>query len=134
MMDVRKSEQSHSRACRLCREVAAIERQQPLPMPLGGVAVVDRPLWKRKTVMGAGIDFDLGIGVVVSHSLFYFLDDLRRGVDVGFRTAEIELGFCLLPGQMRAVGLVGGQMRAVDRGGGLDALRKMRRRVNRIAS
>ncbi len=56
-----------------------------------------------------------------------------RRVDIGFGAAEIELGFGLLSGQMRAVGLVGGQMRAVDRCGGLDAIRKMRRRVDGIS-
>ena len=43
-------------------KVAAIERQQPFPVPLGGVAVVDRPFRKREAVMGAGIDLDLGVG------------------------------------------------------------------------
>ena len=100
-------------------------------MPLGRVAIVDRPLRKREAVMGAGIDLDLGIGAL--HSLFHLFDDLRRRVDVGLGAAEIEFGLGLAGGQMRAVGLVGGQMRAVDRGGGLDAVRKMRRGVDRIA-
>src|ERR1019366_7849395 len=101
-------------------------------MPLGGVAIVNRPLWKREAVMGAGIDLDLGIGAVFFHSLLYLLDDLRRRVNVGFRTAEIELRLGLLPGQMRTVGLVSGQMRSVDRCRRLDAPGKMRRRVNSI--
>ena len=103
-------------------------------MTLGGGLVVDRPLRKRKTVMGAGIDLDLGIGTVGLHLLFYFLDDLHWRVDVGLGATEIEFGLGLLRGQIRAVGLVGRQMRSVDRCSGPDALRKMRRRVDRIAS
>src|ERR1700722_17973866 len=102
-------------------------------MPLGGIAMVNRPLRKREAVMGAGIDLDLGIGGIVLHGLPYFLDGLHRRVDIGFRAAEIELGLGLLSGQMRAVGLVGGKMRSIDRRRGLDAFRKMRRRVDRIA-
>src|SRR5260370_6229090 len=102
-------------------------------MPLRRVAMVMRKVRKGEAVMGAGIDVDLGIGAVFFHSLLYFLDELRRRVNVGFGAAEIELGFCLLSGQMRTVGLVGGQMRSVDRGRGSDAIRKMRRRVDRIS-
>src|ERR1700736_1970788 len=103
-------------------------------MPLGGVAIVDRPFRKREAVMRAGIYLDLGIGTVLLHRLFDFLDGFHRRVDVGFGTAEIELGFGLLPRQMRTVGLVGHKMGSVDRGRGLDASRKMRRRVDRISS
>src|SRR5690349_7625073 len=46
-------------ALRSRHEVAAIERQQPLPVPLGGIAVVDRTFREGKAVMGAGIDLDL---------------------------------------------------------------------------
>jgi hypothetical protein len=58
-------------------------------MPLRGVAVVNRTLRERKAVMGAGIDLDLGIGVVLLNALLYLLDDLWRRVDIGFRAAEI---------------------------------------------
>src|SRR5260370_36976621 len=85
----------------LFRQIAAVERQEPFPVPLGRVAVVNRPFWEPKTVMGAGVDFDLGIGVAVFHSLFYFLDDLPRCVKVGFRAGAIEVGLFLLPGGMR---------------------------------
>jgi len=82
--------------------------------------------------MGAWIDLDLGVGAL--HRCRDLVDDFLRRVDIGFGAAEIKLGLGLARGQMRAVGLVGGQMRAVDRCGGLDAIRKMRRRVDRIAS
>src|ERR1700730_7938334 len=84
--------------CGLFDEVAAIERQQPLPVPLGSVAVIDRPLRKRETVMGVGIDLDLTIGAVLLYALLHLLDDLRRRVNVGLGASEIELGFCLLAG------------------------------------
>ena len=58
-------------------EVAAIQRQQPFPVTLGGIAVVNRPLREGETVMCAGIDLDLGIGSSALYSLFYFLDDFR---------------------------------------------------------
>src|SRR5260370_40465128 len=83
--------------------------------------------------MGPRINLDLGVGAVLLHALFYLLDDLRRRVDVGFRAAEIELGFCLLSGEMRTVGLVGGEMRSIDRCRGFYPLRKMRRRIDCIA-
>src|ERR1700688_654079 len=89
----------------LLGKIAAIKHQQPLPMPLGGVAVVDRPLWKRKTVMGAGIDLNLGVSAL--HRCRDFVDDLLRRVDIGFGAAEVKLGPGLACGQMRAVGLVG---------------------------
>ena len=41
-------------------------------MPLGGVAIVDRPLRKREAVMGAGIDLDLGIGAIAFIVCFTF--------------------------------------------------------------
>ena len=59
----------------LCREVAAIQRQQPLPMPFGGVTIVDRPLRKREAVMGAGINLDLGVGALY---LTFARDDRER--------------------------------------------------------
>src|SRR3954452_15974282 len=89
-------------------EIAAVQREQPLPMPLGGVAVVDRALRKGKTVMRAGIDLDLGVRAL--HALLHLVDDFGRRVDVGFRAGEIEFGFGLRRGKMRAVGLVGRQM------------------------
>src|SRR4051794_20673914 len=95
-------------------EVAAIQRQQPFPMPLGGVAIVNRPLREREAVMGAGIDLDLGIGAIVFHSLFHLLDDIRRRVDIGLGAAEIKFSFGLSGGQMGTVGLVGGQMCTVN--------------------
>src|SRR5260370_34280101 len=94
-------------------------------MTLGAGLVVDRPLRKRKTVMGAGIDFDLGIGAVGLHLLSYFLDDLHWRVDVGLCATEIEFGLGLLSGEMRTIGPVGGQLYAVDRGRGLDAFGEM---------
>src|ERR1700724_2211693 len=112
-------------------EIAAIEREQPLPMPLGRVAVVDRPLRKRKTVMSAGIDLDLVVRAF--HPSFHLVDDFLWGVNVGLGATEIKLGLGLAGGEMRAVGLLGCEMRAVDRCGGLDAIRKMRRRVDGIA-
>src|SRR6267154_5380956 len=69
-------------------KVATIEREQPFPMPLGGVAIVNRPLRKREAVMGAGIDLDLGIGAL--HRCRDLVDDLLWRVDVGFGAAEIE--------------------------------------------
>src|SRR5260370_17723840 len=90
-------------------------------MTLGAGLVVDRPLRKRKTVMGAGIDFDLGIGAVDLHLLSYFLDDLHWRVDVGLCATEIEFRLGLLSGEMRTIGPVGGQFYAVDRGRVLDA-------------
>src|SRR5258705_8609243 len=116
------------------REIAAVEREQPLPVPLGGVAVVDRALGEGKAVMRAGIDLDLGIGAVGLRLLFYFLDDLHRRVDVGLGATEIEFGLGLLSGKVRTVGPVGGQLYAVDRSGGLDAAREMRRRVDGVLS
>src|SRR5882757_11451522 len=94
-------------------EVAAIERQQPFPMPLGGVAVVDRALREGEAVMGAGIEFDLVFGPL--HAFLHLLDDLRRRIDVGFGATEIEFGLGLARGKMRTVGLVGRQLHAVDR-------------------
>ena len=44
-------------------------------MPLGRVTMVNWPLRKRETVMGAGIDFDFGIGPMVFHSVFQLFDD-----------------------------------------------------------
>src|ERR1700722_11956246 len=123
---------SGKRVQALCRKVAAIKRQQPFPMPLGGVAVVDRSLRKREAVMGVGIDLDLGIGLVGLHGVLELVDDFLRRIHVGFRAAEIKLGLGLLSGEMRAVGLVGRQMGAVDRGRGLDAIGKMRGRVDGI--
>src|SRR5665213_4045682 len=103
-------------------------------MPLGGVAVINRTLRKRKAVMGAGIDLDLATGAGVLDPLLDLVDDLLRRIDVGRGAAEIKFGLGLLPGDMRAVGLVGGQMRPIDRGRGLDALRKMRGGIDGIAS
>src|SRR5260370_38700327 len=123
------SEKASSFICQsqdLCRKIAAIERQQPLPVPLGGVAVVDRPLWKRKTVMGAGIELDLGMGAIGLHLLLDLLDDLHRRVYIGLGATEVNLGLGLLAGQMRAVGPVGGQLHAVYRSCGFDPFRKMR--------
>src|SRR5712671_8222641 len=101
-----------------CREIAAIERQQPFPVPLGGVAIVNWPFRKCEAVMGAGIHLDLGMGVL--HRRFHFLDDFRGGVNIGFGAAEIELGLGLARSEMWTVGLVGGQTGSVDRGRGLD--------------
>src|SRR5882757_194419 len=94
-------------------EVAAIECQQPFPMPLGGVAVVDRALWEREAVMGAGIEFDLVFGSL--HAFFHLLDDFRRRIDIGFGATEIKFGLGLAGRKMRAVGLIGRQLHAVDR-------------------
>src|ERR1700716_3853527 len=86
-------------------EIAAVECEQPLPVPLGGVAVVDRAFWKGKAVMRAGIDFDLVARAL--HGLLHLVDDFLRRVDVGFRAGEIDLGFGLACCEMRAVRLVG---------------------------
>src|SRR6267154_6416526 len=78
-------------------KVATLEREQPLPMPLGGVAIVNRPLRKREAVMGAGIKLDLGIGAVRLHLLSHSLDDLHRRVDIGLGATEMKssaLVFC----------------------------------------
>src|SRR4051812_26623198 len=82
-------------------EVAAIQRQQPFPVPFGGIPVVDRALGESKTVMGAGIDLDLGIGAIGLHGLLHLVDGFHRRVDVSLRAAEIEFGLGLCPGQMR---------------------------------
>src|SRR3981081_3816713 len=95
-------------------------------MPLGGVAIVNRPLRKREAVMGAGTGLYLGIGGIGFHLLFYFLDDLHRRIDVGLGATEIELGLGLLSGEMWTVGPGGGQLHSIDRSCGLDAPRKMR--------
>src|ERR1700741_551321 len=89
----------------LSGEVAAIERKQPLPVPLGGVAVVDRAFWKRKSVMGAGKHLDLVAGPL--HAGAHLLDDLRRRIDVGLGAGEIKLGLGLVSGKMRTVRLIG---------------------------
>src|SRR6267142_5516022 len=94
-------------------------------MTLRGSLVVNRPFWKRKTVMGAWINFDLGIGAVGLHLLSYLLDDLHWRVDVGLCATEIEFGLGLLSGEMWTVGPVGGQLHAVDRRRGLDASGEM---------
>ena len=91
VVDVRKRQQSHCMP--LNGEVAAVERQQPFPVPLGGVAIVNRPLREGETVMCAGIDLHLGLGSSALYSLFYLLDDFRGGIDVGFCATEIEFGF-----------------------------------------
>src|SRR6266700_1016304 len=74
--------------------IAPIEREQTLPVPLGRVAMIDRALGKGEAVMGARIDFDLGVGAC--HACFHLLDDLHRRVDVGFGTGEIKFGPGLL--------------------------------------
>src|SRR5262245_43831767 len=112
-------------------EVAVIEREQPLPVAFGGVAVIDRALGEGKAVMRAGIDLDLVARSL--HALLHLLDDFLRRVDIGLGAGEIEFGFGLLRGKVRAVGLVGRQVRAVDRGGRLDAVGEMRCRVHRVA-
>src|ERR1700741_2822195 len=89
---------------RASSEVAPVEREQPLPMPLRGVAVVDRALREGKAVMGGGIDLDL---VACSlHACAQLFNDLGWRVDVGFGAGEIELGLGLGCGKMRAVGLL----------------------------
>src|SRR5712671_1294189 len=103
-------------------------------MPLGRVAIVNRPLRKREAVMDAGINLDFGIGAVGLHLLSYFLDDLHWRVDIGLGATEIQFGPGLLSGEMRTVGPVGSQLYAVDRSRGLDALRKMRRCVDGVLS
>jgi hypothetical protein len=67
----------------LRREVAAIERQQPLPVPFGGIAVVDRALREGKAVMGLALDDPLPAAV---------FDELRDipGVD-SVRAVELSL-------------------------------------------
>src|ERR1700730_15410088 len=114
--------------------MAAMEPQQPFPMPLGRVTIVNRPLRKREAVMGAGIDLDLGIGAIGLHLLFYFFDDLHWRVDIGLGATEIEFGPGLLPGEMRTVGPVGGELYAVGRGRGLDPSGEMRRCVDGVLS
>jgi hypothetical protein len=86
-------------------------------MPLGRVAIVDRPFRKCEAMVGSGIDLDLGVGAVVLHRLPYFLDGFHRGVDIGLGAAEIELGPGLSPGGMRAAALGMG-----DDGGGVAVL------------
>src|SRR5260370_27424587 len=103
-------------------------------MPLGRVAIVNRPLRKREAVMDAGINLDFGIGAIGLHLLFYFLDDLHWRVDIGLGATEIQFGPGLLSGEMGTVGPVGGQLYAVDRGRGLDASGKMRRCVDGVLS
>src|SRR6478609_5891426 len=71
-------------------KVAAIERQQPLPVPLGGVAVVDRPLREGEAVMRAGIDLDLVFRSL--HALLDLPDDLGRRVDFGVGAGERHFG------------------------------------------
>src|SRR5437868_9038405 len=100
-------------------------------MPLGRVTMVTWPPRKRETVMGAGIDFDFGIGPMVFHSVFQLFDDFRRRVDIGFSAGEIQFSPGFLHRQMRAVRLFGGQMRSVDGGGGPDAFRSEERRVGK---
>src|SRR5437764_15257707 len=80
-------------------EIAAIERQQPFPMPLGRVAVVDRALRKCKAVMGAGIDLDLVPASL--HRLLHLVDDLLRRIDIGLGAPEIKLSLGLRRGKMR---------------------------------
>jgi hypothetical protein len=82
--------------------------------------------------MRAGIDLDLGLGA--AHALLDLLDDLGGRVDVGLGAGEIELGPGLAGGEMRAVVFVGRQMRSVDRGGGLDAVGKVRGRVDGVTA
>ena len=101
-------------------------------MPFGGIAVVDRTLREGKTVMGAGIDLDLVVRSL--HAGRDLVDNLLRRIDVGLGAGEIEFSPGLRRGQMRAVGLVGREMRAVDRSRRLHAIRKMRRRVDRVAA
>src|SRR5215213_7361060 len=102
-------------------------------MSLGRVAIVNRPLREGEAVMGAWIDLDLGLGPIALHSLFHFLDDFRRRVDIRFRATEIEFGAGFSSGQMRAVSFVASEMRSIDRGGGLDAFREVRGRIDRIS-
>src|SRR4051794_10066521 len=71
-------------------QVAAIERQEPLPMPLGGITMIDRPFRKREAMMGAGIDFDLRVGTL--HSLHHLFDDFHGRVDIRLGARKIELG------------------------------------------
>src|SRR5665213_365045 len=73
-IEYRKDDDEEQHRTGLLREIAAIERQQPLPVPFRGVAVVNRTLRKGEPVMGAGIDFDLGIGAGVLHALLDLVD------------------------------------------------------------
>src|ERR1700730_4480663 len=79
-------------------EVAAVERQQPFPMPLGGGAVVNRPLRKREAVMERRIN--LRRRICAFHLRVQLFDDLRRRVDIGLGAAEIQFGPGLARGQM----------------------------------
>src|SRR3954451_17520371 len=106
----------------LRRKVAAIERQQPLPVPFGGIAGVDRTFREGKAMMGAGVDLDLVVRSL--HAGRDLVDDLRRRVYVGLGAGEIEFSLGLACSQMRAVGLVGGKMGAVDRSRRLHTIRK----------
>ena len=103
-------------------EVAAIERQQPLPVPLRSVAIIDRSFREGEAVVGAGIYLDLVVRSL--HAGDDLVDDLLRRVAVGFGTGKIKFSLCLARSQMRAVGLVGGQLNAVDRSRCLDAIRE----------
>src|SRR5262245_5237058 len=101
-------------------------------MPFGSVAVIDRTFREGKAVMGAGIDLDLVVRSL--HAGCDLVDDFLRRVAVGLGTGKIKFSLGLARSQMRAVGLVRGKLNAVDRSGCLDAIRKMRRRVDRITA
>src|SRR5271165_6786189 len=99
-------------------------------MSFRGVALIDRAFWKSEAVMGAGKDLDLVLRAL--HALAHLLDDVRRRVDVGLRAGEIKLGLGFACCKMRTVALVGRQLHAINRGRGLEAVGKMRRRVDRV--
>src|SRR5579863_8306161 len=67
----------------------AKQREQTLPMPLSGGSVVCRPLRESEAVVGAGVDFHLGVAAVSVEFEAQPVDHLRRRVLIGFGAAEI---------------------------------------------
>src|SRR3984957_6213180 len=93
----------------------AKQREQTLPMPLRCGLVVCRPLREGEAMVGAGVDFHLGVAAVSVEFEAQLVDRLARRVLTGFGAAEIQPRVRAMDCQVRAIGLIGYQGGTINR-------------------
>src|SRR5262244_3253140 len=73
-------------------EPPAVERDQPLPVPLGSRLVVAPALGEREAVMDAGIELDFARAAGFSKQTAQLLDHRQRRELVVLGAGDVELG------------------------------------------
>src|SRR5262249_9498724 len=116
------------RILRSLSQPPAIERDEPLPMPLGRGLVVAPALREGEAVMDTGMELDLARGARLLEKPAQLLDHGQGRELVVLGAGDVELAPALAQRQMRALDGVADQPGAVERGRRRDALGIARRR------